>query len=61
MEPRRRWPLAGPNFKLSHYHAVRYLEDGGKLRDLQKILGHGSIAVTERYLAHLTPEEQVRT
>ena len=43
---------------LRHLYAVRYLQNGGKLRDLQKILGHGSIAVTERYLDHLTPEEQ---
>lgn len=43
---------------LRHFYAVRYLQDGGSIYDLQKILGHSSLAVTERYLDHLTPEEQ---
>ena len=43
---------------LRHLFAVRYLQDGGSIYTLQQILGHSTIAVTERYLAHLTPDEQ---
>lgn len=43
---------------LRHLFAVRYLQNGGSIYDLQKILGHSTIAVTERYLDHLTPAEQ---
>jgi integrase/recombinase XerD len=43
---------------LRHLFAVRYLQQGGSIYDLQKILGHSTIAVTERYLDHLTPAEQ---
>ena len=43
---------------LRHLFAVRYLKGGNSLYDLQKILGHSTIAVTEIYLDHLTPDEQ---
>jgi len=43
---------------LRHEYAIRYLENGGSLYTLQKLLGHGSIRQTEWYLAYLTPEQQ---
>jgi integrase len=44
---------------LRHRFAVDYLEAGGSIYDLQKILGHSSIKTTEIYLDYLTPEEQI--
>lgn len=43
---------------LRHLYAVRYLQNGGSIYDLQKILGHSTLMVTERYLDHLSPDEQ---
>jgi integrase/recombinase XerD len=43
---------------LRHEYAIRYLEKGGSLYTLQKLLGHGSIRQTEAYLAYLTPLQQ---
>jgi integrase/recombinase XerD len=43
---------------LRHEYAIRYLETGGSIYTLQKLLGHGSIKQTERYLAYLTPQQQ---
>ena len=41
-----------------HLFAVEYLRQGrGSIYDLQGELGHGTITVTERYLAFLTPEQ----
>lgn len=41
-----------------HLFAVEYLRQGrGSIYDLQGELGHGTIMVTERYLAFLTPEQ----
>jgi len=37
---------------LRHTFANRYLEAQGNVRDLQYILGHSSLATTERYLHH---------
>lgn len=42
---------------LRHAFAVAYLKDGGGIYDLQAILGHSSVKVTEMYLAYLTPAE----
>lgn len=42
---------------LRHEYAIRYLERGGSLYTLQKLLGHGSIKQTEWYLAYLTPDQ----
>lgn len=43
---------------LRHLFAVTYLQRGGNIYDLQRILGHGSIKTTEIYLDYLTPEER---
>lgn len=43
---------------LRHLFAVTYLQRGGNIYDLQRILGHGSIKTTEIYLDCLTPEER---
>ena len=43
---------------LRHKFAVDYLQRGGNIYDLQRILGHSSIKTTELYLAHLDPMEQ---
>lgn len=41
-----------------HLFAVEYLRDGrGSIYDLQGELGHGTITITERYLAFLTPDQ----
>lgn len=43
---------------LRHLFAVTYLQRGGNLYDLQRILGHRSIKTTELYLEYLTPDER---
>jgi len=43
---------------LRHEYAIRYLESGGSIYTLQKLLGHSTISQTEWYLAYLTPEQQ---
>lgn len=42
---------------LRHEYAIRYLEKGGSLYTLQKLLGHSTIGQTEDYLRYLTPEQ----
>ena len=49
-------PFSHHDFR--HLFAVEYLrERRGSIYDLQAELGHSTIAVTERYLAFLTPEQ----
>lgn len=43
---------------LRHLFAVTYLQRGGNIYDLQRILGHSSIKTTELYLDYLTPHER---
>jgi len=42
---------------LRHEYAIRYLESGGNIYTLQKLLGHSTIGQTEGYLRYLTPEQ----
>lgn len=42
---------------LRHEYAIRYLESGGSIYSLQKLLGHSTIAQTEWYLRYLTPDQ----
>ncbi len=42
---------------LRHTHAVEHVREGTPLPELQAQLGHSSLAVTSRYLAHVTAED----
>jgi integrase/recombinase XerD len=42
---------------LRHRHAVDYLKSGGNIYDLRDRLGHETLAMTEKYLKHITPEQ----
>lgn len=42
---------------LRHEYAIRYLENGGSIYTLQKLLGHSTIGQTEHYLRYLTPDQ----
>ena len=44
---------------LRHSFASHFMMNGGNIYDLQKILGHTSLEMTQRY-AHLAPEHLVR-
>ena len=56
---RRQAGLAWRTHALRHLYAVRWLQAGHSLYELQQILGHSSLTVTEIYLDFLTPEEQL--
>jgi site-specific recombinase XerD len=49
-------PKLGPH-TLRHTFATRYLEGGGDIYILSKILGHASVRVTEMVYAHVKPRE----
>jgi site-specific recombinase XerD len=40
---------------MRHTFASHFMMSGGKVYDLQKLLGHSTIAMTERY-SHLSPD-----
>jgi integrase len=42
---------------LRHTFATRYLQSGGDIYVLSKILGHASVAITEKVYAHLLTED----
>ncbi len=44
---------------LRHTHAYELLEEGARLDVIQGQLGHASLAVTHRYLAHIAPAERI--
>lgn len=45
---------------LRHTFATRYLQSGGDIYTLSKILGHGSVRVTEKVYAHLLTADLAR-
>jgi integrase len=48
-------PALSPH-DLRHTFASRYLANGGDIFKLSRILGHSSVAVTEKTYAHLKPD-----
>jgi hypothetical protein len=44
---------------LGHTFGTRWLQAGGDIYKLSKILGHSSVAVTEAHYAHLLKEDLV--
>lgn len=44
---------------LRHTFASHFMMNGGDIYDLQKILGHSSLEMTQRY-AHLAPEHLIQ-
>ncbi|HKR92239.1 MAG TPA: site-specific integrase [Novosphingobium sp.] len=46
---------------LRHLFAVRFLQNGGSIYALQGIMGRTSVKTTEIYLAHLTPDQQLKS
>jgi len=46
----------GPH-TLRHTFATRYLQEGGDIYVLSKLLGHSSVSVTERVYAHLVTQD----
>ncbi|MDH1008308.1 tyrosine-type recombinase/integrase [Pseudomonas nicosulfuronedens] len=51
-------PKGQASHALRHTFASRFMQKGGNILTLQKILGHSSLAMTMRY-AHLAPEHLV--
>lgn len=50
-----RLPKGQASHALRHTFASHFMQKGGNILTLQKILGHSSLAITMRY-AHLAPE-----
>jgi integrase len=42
---------------LRHTYASHFVRDGGDIFRLSKYLGHASVTITERYYAHLAPDD----
>ena len=55
---RARIPAITPH-ALRHTFGTRWLQAGGDIYKLSKILGHSSVAVTEAHYAHLLKEDLV--
>lgn len=55
---RARIPTLSPH-ALRHTFGTRWLQAGGDIYKLSKILGHSSVAVTEAHYAHLLKEDLV--
>ena len=51
-------PMITPH-ALRHTFGTRWLQAGGDIYKLSKILGHSSVAVTEAHYAHLLKEDLV--
>lgn len=46
---------------MRHTHAFELANEGTPLHVIQQQLGHSSLAVTDRYIRHLNPQEVVKT
>jgi site-specific recombinase XerD len=54
----QRQGIAGLRWHVTrHTYAARVLQAGGSIYVLRDLLGHASVATTERYYAHLVPDQ----
>ena len=45
---------------LRRHYAIRLAEDGAAMHDIQQVLGHASVATTEKYYAQFSPKHSAK-
>ncbi len=45
---------------LRRHYAIDLAENGADMHELQQVLGHASVAITERYYAQFSPEHSAK-
>ena len=45
---------------LRRHYAIKLAEGGADMHDIQQVLGHSSVATTERYYAQFSPKHSAR-
>ncbi len=45
---------------LRRHYAIDLAENGADMHDIQQVLGHASVATTERYYAQFSPEHSAK-
>ena len=45
---------------LRRHYAIRLAENSADMHDIQQVLGHSTVAITEKHYAHFSPRHSAR-